>query len=270
MKISFIGGGNMGEAIIAALIAHKIAGPEDISVADVSLERRGYLTQKYGVFTTDCNLEATKRGEIIVLAVKPQQVDTVARDLRGHLKNNQLVISIIAGKTLTSLRQGLEHEAIVRAMPNTPAQIGRGMTVWTTTDNVSVAQRTNAESVLITMGCTVYTQNEAVIDMATAISGSGPAYVFLFLESLIQSGQDVGLTSEQARLLAIETVLGATEYARASGKDLAELRRNVTSPGGTTAAALKVFEEDNFGGIIGRAVTAAYQRAQELGQQSLF
>jgi len=265
MKIAFIGGGNMGEAILAALIARNLARPEDVFVADVNNERLAYIKQKYSVFTTGYNPEVAARGEVIILATKPQQMDEAARELKGHLRDNQLVISIIAGKKLTTLCQGLGHKTIVRAMPNTPAQIGQGMTVWTTTEHTPVARRVDAETILGALGHAVYTPDEAVLDMATAISGSGPAYVFLFLEALTQAGQDLGLMPELARFLAFKTVSGATEYAQISNHDLAKLRHNVTSPGGTTAAALKVFEENNFVGLIRQAVAAAYQRAQELG-----
>ena len=265
MKISFVGGGNMGEAIIAALITHGLAGPEDISVADAKSERQEYLKQRYRVFATGHNPEAVARSKVIMLAVKPQQTDDVMHELKGRLSCDQLVLSIIAGKRLASLSQGLGHTAVVRAMPNTPAQIGQGMTVWTATEGTSALHRADAEAILGTMGCTVYTSDETMLDAATAVSGSGPAYVFLFLQAFIQAGQDNGLTPEHARLLAFKTVLGAAEYAQRSDKNLTELIRNVTSPGGTTAAALKVFEDGNFSGLIGRAVTAAYLRAQELG-----
>ena len=266
MKISFIGGGNMGEAIIAAIISHKLARPEDIFVSDAQSERQAFLKQKYGVFTTGCNLEAATQGEVVVLAIKPQQLEEVGQELYGHLRNNQLVISIIAGKKLASLHQGLGHDIIVRAMPNTPAQIGLGMTVWTATANTSATHHADAKAVLEAMGCAVYTPDELVLDMATAVSGSGPAYVFLFMEALVQAGQGLGLTPDLARTLTLETVLGAAEYAKGSNKDLAELRRNVTSPGGTTAAALRVFDNNDFVSVIERAVAAAYQRARELGK----
>jgi len=266
MKVSFIGGGNMGEAILSTLITHKLARPEDIFVADAKTGRQDYLKQKYSVFTTGCNQEAAKLGDVVILAVKPQQTDEVTHELNGCLQSDQLVLSIIAGKKLATLRQGLGHEAIVRAMPNTPAQIGCGMTIWTATDSTSTTNLANAEAILSIMGHAVYASDEIVMDMATAVSGSGPAYVFLFIEAFIQAGQRIGLTTELARLLALETVRGATEYARISGQDLAELRRNVTSPGGTTAAALKVFEEGDFIGLMEQAVAAAYRRAQELGK----
>jgi len=265
VKVALIGGGNMGEAILSALITHRLVRPDDVVVADTKSERQAYLKQKYGVFTTRYNPEAAVRGDVVILAVKPQHVDEVARELKGSLRSNQLVISIIAGKKLATLCQGLEHENIVRAMPNTPAQIGKGMTVWTATENTLAADRATAEVILKMMGQAVYTPDEAVLDMATAVSGSGPAYVFLFLEALLKAGENIGLTPELARLFALETVLGATEYVQRSGQDLTELRSNVTSPGGTTAAALKVFEEGKFADLIGRAVVAAYKRAQELG-----
>ncbi len=265
MKVSFVGGGNMGEAIIAALITHRLAQPEDISVADAKPERQEYLAQRYGIFATGYNLEAIARSKVVILAIKPQQTDDVTCELKGHLQNDQLVLSIIAGRKLSALRQGLRHEAIVRAMPNTPAQIGQGMTVWTATDSTPAAHRADAEAILGTMGCAVYTSDEATLDAVTAISGSGPAYVFLFLESLIQAGRDIGLSPELARLLAFKTMLGSTEYAQQSDKTLTELIRNVTSPGGTTAAALKIFEGGDFSGLIKQAAMAAFQRAQELG-----
>jgi len=266
LKIAFIGGGNMGEAILAAVISRKLSLPEDIAVSDVKPERLTYLKEKYGVFVTGSNLEAASLGEVVILAVKPQQVDEVASLQEGMLHREQLAISIIAGKNLSILRKAFGHDAFVRAMPNTPAQIGRGMTVWTATENTTTTQRKSAEAILSVLGRAFFTPDEGVLDMATAISGSGPAYVFLFLESLIQAGEDIGLSSELAQLLAYETVLGAAEYARGAVKELAELRHNVTSPGGTTAAALKVLGDGGFASLIRHAVSAAYQRAQELGR----
>ncbi len=265
MKVSFIGGGNMGEAILAALINNKLATAADISVADAKTERRDYLKQKYGVFTTDSNLEAASRGDTIILAVKPQNLDEVAAEMAGKLKKGQLILTIIAGKKTSAITQGFKHKAVVRAMPNTPAQIGQGMSVWTATDAVTEAQREAARAILGVMGKAVYTPREEVLDMATAISGSGPAYVFSFMEALIKAGGDIGMPAELARTLVFQTLLGSAEYARQSGKDLDELRRNVTSPGGTTAAALKVFEEGGFDPLVAKAVAAAFKRARELG-----
>jgi pyrroline-5-carboxylate reductase len=186
-------------------------------------------------------------------------------ELKGHLKPAQLVLSIIAGKRVDTLVQGLGHQAVVRAMPNTPAQIGQGMTMWTATEDVTPAQRLNAESILMVMGQAVYAGREDYLDMATAVSGSGPAYVFMFMEALTQAGRDIGLPEELARLLVLQTVAGSAAFAKQSPKSLAELRTMVTSPGGTTAAALKVFEEGKYSQLVEQAVAAAYRRAQELG-----
>ncbi len=255
----------MGEAILAALINNKLATPEDIAVADAKAERRDYLNQKYGVFTTDSNLEAASRGDIIILAVKPQNLDEVAGEMAGKLRKNQLILTIIAGKKTSAITQGFKHKAVVRAMPNTPAQIGQGMSVWTATDAVTDRQREDAQSILGAMGKAVYTPREEVLDMATAISGSGPAYVFSFMEALIKASGNIGMPEEMARALVFQTLSGSTEFARQSGKGREELRRNVTSPGGTTAAALKVFEEGGFDPLVAKAVSAAFNRAKELG-----
>ena len=265
MKVSFIGGGNMGEAILAALISKKLAAPGDIAVADAAAERRAYLAEKYGVYTTESNPDAAALGDTLILAVKPQHLSEVASGLAGRLRPGQLVVSIIAGKSIERLRKGLKHDAIVRAMPNTPAQIGLGMTVWTATEGVTGAQRADAEAIMRVMGHAVYTGDEAILDMATAVSGSGPAYVFLFMESLIQAGVDIGLPAELSRTLVFNTVLGSAEYARRSELGLEPLRQLVTSPGGTTAAALRVFEDGFFTQVIKQAVAAAYKRAHELG-----
>lgn len=265
-RIAFIGGGNMGQAMAAAIIVKNLAAPGDVAVSDVSQARLDLLKKELGVYTTVSNLEAASRGEIVVLAVKPQTLDGVMAELAGKLNPAQLVLSIVAGKSLATLRDGLKHQAIVRAMPNTPAQIGKGMTVWTATQDVTAAQRINVEAILHVMGRAVYTGYESYLDLATAVSGSGPAYVFLFMEALMAAAMEIGMPEEMARILVFQTVLGSAEYAQQSGKELAELRHNVTSPGGTTAEALKVFEQGDFSGLVKKAVAAAYKRARELGR----
>jgi pyrroline-5-carboxylate reductase len=183
----------------------------------------------------------------------------------GQIKPEQLVLSIIAGKNITTLKQGLKHDVIVRAMPNTPAQIGMGMTVWTATDEITEEQRAAVRSILGAMGKEIHVADESYIDMATAVSGSGPAYVFLFMESLINAAVEIGLPPRKAHEMVLQTVTGAAEYTRQSDKGLAQLREMVTSPGGTTAEALRVFEQKDFSGLVEKAVAAAYQRAKELG-----
>jgi len=255
----------MGQAMLAAIIGRGLATAEDITVSDKNSARLQQLKRDFSVNISNGNLDVIGGGEIIILAVKPQNLDEVTSEIGGQLKPGQLVLSIIAGKSIAKLRQGLKHNSIVRAMPNTPAQINMGMTVWTATDKVTEGQRATVGSILGAMGKEVYVADEDYIDMATAVSGSGPAYVFLFMESLIKAAVEVGLPPETARELALQTVTGAAEYARRSAKGLAELRQMVTSPGGTTAEALKVLEQGDFSGLVRQAIAAAYRRAKELG-----
>ena len=265
MKIAFIGGGNMGRAMINAIIRQQLAEPEDITVADVRAESREALAVELGVTTTDSNIAAAMSGDVIVLAVKPQNLDEVMADLKGQLCGSHLVVSIIAGKTLASLTAGLGHAAVIRVMPNTPAQIGLGMSVWTATEAVDAAQKETARRVLTAMGEEYFTPAEADLDLATAISGSGPAYFFLFMEALVAAAEKMGLEPVAARQLVIQTAVGAAEYAHQSEHDLNELRRMVTSPGGTTAEALRVFEDRQLREIVAEAAEAALKRARELG-----
>jgi pyrroline-5-carboxylate reductase len=265
LKITFIGGGNMGAAMVAAVIGKKLALARDIVVSDVSKERRSFLVGEYGVLVTESNINAVQQGSVIVLAVKPQQLPTVLSDLKGKLVPAQLLLSIAAGVKMDTLMRGLGHDYIVRAMPNTPAQIGAGLTVWTATPVVAPGQKMLAAAILGTMGREIYVNDENYVNMATAVSGSGPAYVFLFMEALIAAAAELGLPRDMAREMVFQTLAGAVEYARQSGTDLAELRSRVTSPGGTTAAALAQFEQGHFNDIVKEAVSAAYRRAQELG-----
>jgi pyrroline-5-carboxylate reductase len=264
MKIAFIGGGKMGQAMLSAIIAGGLSTPENITVSDKSEACRRQLKQDFNVYITSKNFEAVARGDVVILAVKPQNLFEVMAEVEGQPKNNQLVLSIVAGEGINTLRRGLKHDAIVRAMPNTPAQIGQGMTVWTATAEVTEEQKASASSILRAMGKELYVDDERYIDMATAVSGSGPAYVFLFMESLIDAATAIGLPQDIARELVRQTVMGATGYASKSGKELAQLREMVTSPGGTTAEALKVFEAGEFSELVKQAVAAAYNRAIQL------
>lgn len=267
IKTAFIGGGNMGEAILSAIIGKDISTPWDVSVSDINEARLKQLKQKYSVNTTTSNLEAVTKGDIIVLAIKPQNLAEVMAEIGGQLKPSQLVLSIIAGTRTQTLRNGLKHHSIVRAMPNTPAQIGQGITVWTASAGVSKKQKSWASAILGAMGREIYATDEEYLDMATAISGSGPAYVFLFMESLTQAAVAIGLPPDMANELVLQTVLGSASFAQRSGKELRELRRMVTSPGGTTAEAVKIFEEGNLNELVKQAVVAAYTKARKLGNQ---
>lgn len=265
MKIAFIGGGNMGEAMLAAVLKKKLAASADICVSDVSESRREYLKKPHGIAVTASNREAVEGKDIVVLAVKPQNIAEVMADLKGCLKSTQLVLSIAAGVKISTICQGLGHSRAVRCMPNTPAQVGFGMSAWTATAEVTEEQKGWSRAILGAMGKEIYFDDEKYLDMATAVIGSGPAYVFLFTESLIDAAVNIGLPRKEAEELVSQTMLGSAHLMQESGKPPAELRRNVTSRGGTTERALKVFEEGGFAKLVEDAVEAAYRRAKELG-----
>jgi len=265
MKIAFIGGGNMGEAMLSAILNKKLSLPQAISVSDIDKTRRQHLEQKYGVAVMSDNRLAADRGEVIVLAIKPQNLAEVMVELSGQLKPTQLVLSIIAGTTIQTLSSGLNHNRVVRAMPNTPAQIGEGMSVWVTTDEVAEQQRGWASSILSAIGKEIYVDDEKYINMATAISGGGPAYFFLFVEVLVEAAVHVGLPRDMAQELVLQTILGSGHLIPRSGRTPAELREMVTSPGGTTAEALLELEKGGFASLLMQAVSAAYNKARRLG-----
>jgi pyrroline-5-carboxylate reductase len=261
MKIAFIGGGNMGEAMLAALLEKGLSTPQDVAVSDISEGRRSYLKEKYSVAVTASNKEAAGNKDVIVLAVKPQSLLEVMAGLNGQIEKSQLVLSIMAG-----LCHGLGHRSVVRAMPNTPARVGAGISAWTASDDVSGVQKEMARAILEAMGREIYFDDEKYLDMATAISGSGPAYFFLFVEALISAAVDIGLPPEEAGKLVFETMQGSSSLMLKSDKSPAELCRMVTSPGGTTAAALEQFQKGGLDKLVMKAVRAAYKRARELGK----
>ncbi len=265
MKIGFVGGGTMGEAMLSAILNKRVSQPQSITVSDKEETRREYLRQKYGVTVTSDNQLAAKNAEVVILAIKPQNLAEVMAGLKGRLKPSQLVLSIIAGARIDTLRRGLGHERVVRVMPNTPAQIGEGMSVWTATSQVTEKQKKHASRILSIMGKEIYVDDEKYLDMVTAISGSGPAYFFLFIEALTEAAAQIGISRDMAQELVVQTMLGSGHFLQKSGKTPAELRRMVTSPGGTTAAALAQFEQGGFTELVKRAITAAYKRARELG-----
>ena len=265
MKIAFIGGGNMGEAMLSAILNKGLSTAPALSVSDVSEPRRQHIEQEYGVYVTGSNLEVLGRGDIVVLAIKPQNLAGVMAELNGQLKPGQLVLSIIAGARINTLSLGLNHSLIVRVMPNTPAQIGMGVSVWAATAEVTGQQREWTSSILGAMGKEIYVDDEKYIDMATAVSGSGPAYAFLFMESLVEAAVHIGLPRGIAQELVLETLLGSGYLVQKSGKEPSELRRMVTSPGGTTAEALLQLEKGGFSGLILQAIIAAHNKARSLG-----
>ncbi len=264
MKISFIGGGNMGEAMMAAVLVQGLSSKGEIKVSDISEVRCNYLGQRYGVGVTGDNREVLGWGDVVVIAVKPQSLDEVMGGVKGAFKAPQLVLSIVAGVRLSILCSGLGYLQVVRVMPNTPAKIGEGVSVWTATGEVTEEQRKKAGAILSAMGRDIYVRDEKYLNMATAVSGSGPAYVFLFAEALASAAVEIGLSCDVARELVQQTILGSAKFMTHSDRSPAELRRQVTSPGGTTEAALSRLEEGQFTELIKEAVTAAYHRAKEL------
>jgi len=265
VRLAFIGSGVMAEAIIAAALQGGLAQPADVIACDVVPQRREHLSQAYSIATVEPAADAIAGSDLIILAVKPQEFPAVARDLRGKLAAGQSAVSIMAGVSLAALRDGLGHEAIVRAMPNTPAQIGEGMTVWTATDAVSASAREDVHLILGALGQELYVAEEKYVDMATAVSGSGPAFVFLTMEAMIDAAVHIGLRREMATEMVLQTVLGSARYAQASGRHLADLRNQVTSPGGTTAEGLLALEEAGLRAAFAQAIIAAYERARQLG-----
>ena len=265
-NVAFIGSGIMGEAMIRGLLTQNIVKPDQIYAADPLPSRLDDLRERYGIRVTSNNSDAAEAGQVIVLSTKPQNLAEVMPGIRGHLRRQDLLLSILAGTPIRKLADGVAHASVVRAMPNTPAQIGQGMTVWTATPEVTEEQRGQAQVILGALGQELFVNDESYLDMATALSGTGPAYVFMFMESLIDAGVHLGFSRRVAEQLVFQTMLGSLEYAAQSGKHVAELRNQVTSPGGTTAAALYHLEKGGLRTVISRAIWAAYQRSVELGQ----
>ena len=252
--------------MLAAILSKRLSKPQHIRVSDISEPRRQHIAQRYGVTVTDDNHYAAESADVLVLAVKPQNLPEVLNELGGYLKAKQLVLSIIAGAKIETLRHGLKHRRIARSMPNTPAQIGEGITVWTATTQVTERQLRQACAILKAMGSEIYASSEKYLDMATPISGSGPAYFFYFVETLVESAVKLGIPQDIAEKLVLQTMFGAAHLIQQSGKTPADLRRAVTSSGGTTAAALEKLDKSGFQQMILQAVNAAYKRARELGK----
>jgi pyrroline-5-carboxylate reductase len=266
MNVVFIGGGNMADAMIGGMLKSGFAAAQ-LRAVEVDGAARRRLSEKYGIEILAEARGAIRPGEVVVFAVKPQQMKEAAR-FSGLKPGANLVISIAAGITLASLAGWLGgHAKLVRAMPNTPALIGAGVTGLYALPGVSEAERKQADAILGAVGGTVWIADEALMDAVTAISGSGPAYVFWFIEQLAAAGESLGLTQEASKKLAIETVLGSAKLAAQSADSPAVLRERVTSKGGTTEAALKAFEEQKLAERFLRAVEAARDRGAELGGQ---
>ena len=266
MRLGIVGGGVMGEAFILGLTTRGIAAAASITVSDIREDRLCELANRYGVAVTTDNVECVRDRDVVILAVKPQSLPEVYADLRGRLDPGQLVISIVAGARLAQLTIGLDHEPIVRVMPNLPAQIGEGVSVWTAAAGVSAEQRELARRILGALGREIAVPEELYIDMATAVSGSGPAYIFLFMEAMVDGAVHIGLPREVARELVIQSFVGSALFARQAGRHLAELRNMVTSPGGTTTEGLLMMEDAGIRAAIIRGIVAAYEKSRSLGR----
>ncbi len=267
-RLAFIGCGVMAEAIMSTLLRGELVEAGQITGSDPFEARRRELTTKYGVRLVAENGEAAKGADVVLLTVKPQTLNDVLRDLSGRLEAGQLVISIVPGATVTQLSGGLRHERVVRSMPNTPAQIGYGATVWYAGAAVDADGEALVSAILSAMGTAIRVSSEDAVDMSTALSGTGPAYIFLVMEALIDAGVHMGFPRRTAEELVHQTVLGSVLFARESGKHPAELRNMVTTPGGTTAAAIYEMEKGGLRTVIADSIWAAYRRAQQLGQSA--
>ncbi|HHB12689.1 MAG TPA: pyrroline-5-carboxylate reductase [Chromatiales bacterium] len=268
LKLAFIGGGNMAAALVGGLVED--GWPSDrIVVSDPDAGRRAALAARYAVHTTPDNRAAAAEAEVLVLAVKPQVLRAVCTELAPTVQQTHpLVLSIAAGVRSADVERWLGGGvAVVRCMPNTPALVGAGATALVANPAVDAAGRETAEHILRAVGVTVWLEQEALMDAATAVSGSGPAYFFLFMEALMEAGTGLGLSPEVARLLTLQTALGAARLALASEEDPAVLRQRVTSPGGTTERALAVLEDGGLRRLVRRAADAAAARSRELAEE---
>lgn len=265
--IAIVGSGVMSEAMIAGLLRNGSITPAQIVASHPRAERRAALERDYAIRTEAANSDAAAEADVIVLGIKPQMLTRVGRDLRPVLRPGQLVLSILAGGTTTALANALGHRQIVRSMPNTPARLGKGVTVWYATPEVTETQREQAATLLRSLGAELMVDDERFVSMATAVSGTGPTYVFLVMEALIDAAVHLGFPRHVAHDLVIETLEGSTLFAKSSGLHPAELRNMVTSPGGTSAAALHELESGRLRTVLSEAVWAAYRRTEELGHQ---
>ena len=257
----------MAESIVAGLIRGELVEPSAVIASHPRPDRREQLARAHGIRVTASNVEAVAGADVVLLAVKPQMLARVAREIGPHLAPGQLVLSVIAGATTKALEGLLGHPEIVRSMPNTPAQLGRGMTVWYATPETTDDQRAQAKALLSALGSELEVDDEKFVAMATAVSGTGPTYVFLFMEALIDSAVHLGFPRHVAHDLVVETLEGSTFFAKQSGDHPAVLRNMVTSPGGTSAAALHELESGRLRTVLSEAVWAAYRRTVELGDQ---
>lgn len=268
VKLAFVGTGVMAESIIAGMLGKSIVSPAQIVASHPRVDRRQRLSEHFGISTVADNADAVRGADLILLTIKPQVLDAVMSQLRGVLEPGQVVISILAGANFGVLRHGLGHSELVRVMPNTPAQISEGMSVWCCTPEVGIAKQAQIRETLGALGEEIQVDTEKYVDMATALSGTGPTYVFLVMEALIDAGVHLGFPRRLAEEIVLQTVSGSVAFARSSGKHMAELRNMVTSPGGTSAEAIYQMEKGGLRTVLSKSVYAAYQRTQTISAEN--
>lgn len=268
MNISFIGGGIMAEAIIKGILNSDVIASSKISIGEISEERRKYLENTYKIKSYADNLKAIENAEIIILSVKPQNFLEISKNISRNIPDSVTIISIIAGLSLDDIREAFDIKSIIRVMPNTPAQIGSGMSVWSSTNNVPKKINDFTKDILESLGEQLWVKDENYLNIATALSASGPAYVFLFISSLIDAGVYLGLQRDLSRKLVLQTVLGSCKMLIDSDEHPSDLVDRVASPGGTTIEGLLAFEQGGGRATIMETVIAAYQKSLELGKQN--
>ncbi len=270
-KLAFIGCGVMAESIIAGLLRMELVAPTQVIASHPRNERRAELEKKYKIQTFEHNAEAVKAvgndKSIVVLCVKPQRIKGVLAELNNVVLPEHLVISIIAGATIEMISETLDNRLVVRAMPNTPSQIGQGMTAWTCTTEVSEKLQAQVKELLTALGKEIFVETENMIDMATSLSATGPTYIFTFMEAMTDAGVHLGFSRHVSQELVQQTMLGSVLFAMESGKHPAELRNMVTSPGGTSAEANYQMEKGGLRTVLSKAIYSAYKRAVELGKK---
>ena len=271
LRLAFIGCGVMGESMAAGLLREGVVDPENISASHPRDSRRAELKDKYGINVCASNAEAARAvaghgNSAVVLCIKPQRLGRVLTDLEGVLHPNDLAISIVAGARIGDLAEGVGTAKVVRAMPNTPAQIGAGITAWTCTEAVGEVDRRHVREILSALGKELFVETENMVDMATSLSATGPTYIFMVMEALTDAGVHLGFSRDMAKELVQETMLGSVRFAMESNMHPAELRNMVTSPGGTSAEAIYQMEKGTLRTVLSKAVYAAYKSAVELGR----
>ena len=269
-KLAFIGCGVMAEAMIAGLLRDEIVTPEQIVASHPRAERRNELSEKYRIEVFERNadaVEALYESGTVILSVKPQRINSVLDDLKAVTKPSHLIISIVAGARIDKIAKALSNDLVVRAMPNTPSQIGAGMTAWTCSVSVDEAHRMQVRTMLSALGVELHVETENMIDMATSLSATGPTYIFMVMEAMTDAGVHLGFSREIAKELVQQTMLGSVLFAMESHKHPAELRNMVTSPGGTSAEAIYQMEKGTLRTVLSKAIHAAYKRAVELGEK---